>query len=317
MQQKLTLVLGSKDRSSWSLRPWLFLRHHEVPFEEIVLPLGQPDSRARILEYSPSGKVPCLLHGPLRIWESLAICEYAAETLALPQAWPLDPSARALARSMAAEMHAGFADLRRELPFDALRKPAPTAPGNAAAQDIARVLALWREARSHHGQGGPWLFGRFGIADAMFAPVALRFHAYAVALDGAEREYVYNLLMHPAVQEWLDAAAAGMPQEPMAETPAERTAEFAVDADPPERNATAGRYVDDPAEPQESPLAETYRDLPRPATADTGEASLEALLAPRAGPARPTPAPTPVIETQAAEQIPVDLVKLRSFILPP
>lgn len=314
MQQKLTLVLGSKDRSSWSLRPWLFLRHHEVPFEEIVLPLGQPDSRARILEHSPSGKVPCLLHGPLKVWESLAICEYAAETLALPQAWPLDPGARALARAMAAEMHAGFADLRRELPFDALRKPAPHTPGEQAAADIARVLALWREARSRHGQGGPWLFGRFGIADAMFAPVALRFHAYAVALEGPEREYVYNLLMHPAVQEWLDAAASERPQEPVAETPAERTAEFMVE---PEPAAEAGRYVDDPSETQESPLAETYRDLPRPAAMKSSEESLADLLAPRDPATRPAPAPVPVIESQAAEQVPVDLVKLRSFILPP
>lgn len=311
MQQKLTLVLGSKARSSWSLRPWLLLRHHEVPFEEIVLPLGQPDSRARILEHSPSGKVPCLLHGPVKVWESLAICEYAAETLALPQAWPLDPAARALARAMAAEMHAGFADLRRELPFDALRKPAPQAPGEQAAADIARVLALWREARSRHGQGGPWLFGRFGIADAMFAPVALRFHAYAVTLDGPEREYVYNVLMHPAVQEWLDAAAAEQPQEPVAETPAERTAEFMVEPEPP----AAGRYVDDPSETQESPLAETHRDLPRPVE-PTGE-SLEDLLTPRNPAARPAPAPVPVIESKAAEPVPVDLVKLRSFILPP
>ena len=317
MQQKLTLVLGSKSRSSWSLRPWLLLRHHEVPFEEIVLPLGQPDSRARILEHSPSGKVPCLLHGPLKVWESLAICEYAAETLALPQAWPLDPTARAMARAMSAEMHAGFADLRRELPFDALRKPTPKAPGDKALADIARVLALWREARSRHGHGGPWLFGRFGIADAMFAPVALRFHAYAVALDGPEREYVYNVLMHPGVQQWLDAAAAEQPQDPVPESPAERTAEFAVDADPPEPDSAARRYVDDPAQIQESPLAETHRDLPRAAPVKSSEESLAELLAPRDPASRPAPAPLPVIESQAAEQIPVDMVKLRSFILPP
>jgi glutathione S-transferase len=314
MQQKLTLVLGSKSRSSWSLRPWLFLRHHEVPFDEILLPLGQADSHARILEHSPSGKVPCLLQGPLKVWESLAICEYAAETLALPLAWPLDPAARALARAMSAEMHAGFADLRRELPFDALRKPAPKAVGEQAAADIARVRALWREARSLHGRGGPWLFGRFGIADAMFAPVALRFHAYAVALDGPEREYVYNILMHPAVQQWLDAAAAEQPLEsvePLQETPAERTAEFL-----PEPAAPAeARYVDDPAETREAPLASTHRDLPAPAP--PGGESLAELLAPRDPAARPAPAPLPVIESQAGEPLPVDPVKLRSFILPP
>jgi len=313
MQQKLTLVLGSKARSSWSLRPWLFLRYHEVPFDEILLPLGQPDSRARILEHSPSGKVPCLLQGPVKVWESLAICEYAAETLALPLAWPLDPAARALARAMSAEMHAGFADLRRELPFDALRKPAARQVGEQAAADIARVRALWREARSLHGRGGPWLFGRFGIADAMFAPVALRFHAYAVALDGPEREYVYNVLMHPAVQEWLDAAAAEAPQEPVVETPAERTAEFLPEPEAPA--AVAARYVDDPAETQETPLESTHRDLP-PAPRP-GEESLADLLAPRDPATRPAPAPLPVIENQAAEPLPVDPVKLRSFILPP
>jgi len=294
MQQKLTLVLGSKTRSSWSLRPWLFLRHHEVPFEEIVIPLDQKDTRARILDHSPSGKVPCLLHGPVKVWESLAICEYAAETLALPAAWPMDPSARALARSMTSEMHAGFEKLRRELPFDALRKPAPQALGPQAAEEVARVRALWREARSQHGRGGPWLFGRFGIADAMYAPVALRFHAYGVELDGAEREYVFNLLMHPAVQEWLDAAAQEHPAQepPLAETLAERTAEILVkpEPEPPEllelldlppttapaaalaaelvpvpvaAPAAAKRYVDDPAVTQETfPAADTHRDLP-------------------------------------------------------
>lgn len=287
MQQKLTLVLGSKTRSSWSLRPWLFLRHHEVPFEEIVISLDQKDTRARILDHSPSGKVPCLLHGPIKVWESLAICEYAAETLALPAAWPMDPSARALARSMTSEMHAGFETLRRELPFDALRKPAPQALGPQAAEEVARVRALWREARNQHGRGGPWLFGRFGIADAMYAPVALRFHAYGVELDGAEREYVFNLLMHPAVQEWLDAAAQEQPAQepPLAETLAERTAEILVMPEPSEAldlppttapaaalaaepmpvpaPAAARRYVDDPAVTQETfPAAETHRDLP-------------------------------------------------------
>ncbi|HSW14777.1 MAG TPA: glutathione S-transferase N-terminal domain-containing protein [Solimonas sp.] len=221
--QKLTLVIADKSRSSWSLRPWLFLRHHGVEFEEVRIALGRPDTREHILEHSPSGKLPCLHHGALRVWESLAICEYAAETFALPLAWPLEPAARAMARAMAAEMHAGFAELRHELPFDTLRPPMPQAYGEKAAVDIARIRALWREARQLHGQGG-WLFGKFGIVDAMFAPVALRFHQYQVPLDGIEREYMFQMLMHPAVQAWMDGAATE--ELPVREGPLERTAEI-------------------------------------------------------------------------------------------
>ncbi|AXQ31427.1 glutathione S-transferase family protein [Solimonas sp. K1W22B-7] len=346
MQQKLTLVIGSKTLSSWSLRPWLFLRHHEVPFEEILVPLGQRDSRARILEHSPSGKLPCLLQGPLKVWESLAICEYAAETLALPLAWPMDPAARALARAMSTEMHAGFAELRRELPFDALRKPEPLQVGAGAAADIARVRALWREARSQHGRGGPWLFGRFGIADAMFAPVALRFHAYAVNLDGPEREYVFNVLMHPAVQDWLDAATL---EQPIRETPAERTAEFLVAAEPepapalvpapePELPATTIEIVPAPLPPTPAPVAAEplrldpelltpiasprYFDDPAEASAEDDaamRATLEELTRPRAATVRTAGTMLVIDSTPAAEATGggEPMQKLRSFILPP
>jgi glutathione S-transferase len=202
-----TLVIGSKQFSSWSLRAWLFLRHHGVPFREVLVPLYAADTRAHILAYSPSGKVPLLEIGGLRVWESLAICEFAAERFALPGAWPADPAARAMARSIAAEMHAGFAELRKELPFEANRKPAPKVIGEAATTDVARVLAIWREARRLYGASGPWLFGVFGIADAMFAPVAIRFQFYAVPLDRPEAEYVQAVLAHPALREWLAGAA--------------------------------------------------------------------------------------------------------------
>lgn len=234
--QKPTLVIADKIRSSWSLRPWLFLKHHGVDFDEVRVALEQPDTRSRILEHSPSGRLPCLKLGSLRVWESLAICEFAAETYALPLAWPMDPAARALARSMAAEMHAGFAELRRELPFDALRAPAAQAYGERTAADIARIRGMWREARSQHGRGGAWLFGKFGIVDAMYAPVALRFHAYEVPLDGAEREYVFNVLMHPAVQAWLDQAELERPASAEPESQAESTAEHTAEvlqAEPP------------------------------------------------------------------------------------
>lgn len=298
MQQKLTLVIGSKARSSWSLRPWLFLRHHEVPFEEILIALNQNDSRARILDHSPSGKLPCLLHGSLRVWESLAICEYAAETLALPLAWPLDPAARAMARAMTAEMHAGFAEMRRELPFDALRAPAPQAHGEKAQEEVQRIRALWREARTTHGRGGPWLFGKFGIVDAMFAPVALRFHGYALPLEGAEREYMYHVLMHPAVQAWLDAAALEVPVEESTaqetqESAAERTSEIAVAvAEPVAPTPPSSRYVDDPDEALEMP----------PSAADQRDAAA-------------APAPTAASGPKPAAA--ADPTKLKSIIMPP
>lgn len=202
---KLTLVIGNKNYSSWSLRPWLFLCHHGIVFDEIRIPLYQPDSKARILERSPSGRVPCLIHGAARVWESLAICEYAAETLRLPGAWPEDDAAHAHARSIACEMHAGFAALRKEMPMDCRRAPASKSVSAEAQADIARVQAIWRECRSRFGAGGPWLFGAFGIADAMFAPVAIRFRGYAVPLAGGVREYVETVLEHPGMRDWMDA----------------------------------------------------------------------------------------------------------------
>lgn len=207
----LTLFIGSKNLSSWSLRPWLLLKHHGLGFREVLIDLYRPDTRKRILEHSPSGRVPALLHGSTRVWESLAICEYAAETFALPGAWPMDPAARAFARSVASEMHGGFADLRKELSFDATRDPEPVKVSAAAQADIDRICSIWREARSRFGWQGEWLFGPFGIADAMFAPVALRFANYAVKLGSTEQDYVQHLLAHPAVQQWIEAAAIEAP----------------------------------------------------------------------------------------------------------
>lgn len=222
----LKLVIGDKTRSSWSLRPWLFLRHHGVDFEESVIQLNHPQTVAAILRESPSGRVPILLDGPVKVWESLAICEYAAETFALPRAWPLEPAARALARALACEMHAGFADLRKEMPFDAMRKPAPVTLSEAARAQTSRIASIWREARSQYGKGrGEWLFGPFGIVDAMFAPVALRFHSYGVNLLGAEVEYLLAVLEHPAIQRWIAEARAEQQAE-MDEAPLERTSEI-------------------------------------------------------------------------------------------
>ncbi|HUR40497.1 MAG TPA: glutathione S-transferase family protein [Verrucomicrobiae bacterium] len=203
---ELKLVIGSKSYSSWSLRPWLLLRYHNVAFREIPIALNQNDTQARIAEFSPSGKVPVLLNGPEKVWDSLAICEYAAEALKLPAAWPSDVTLRFQARSLACEMHSGFADLRHELPMDCRRAPAPQSYSEAAAADIARIREIWSSCRQAHGKNGDWLFGKFGIVDAMFAPVVLRLHTYQVPLDGIERDYMNTVLHLPALREWLGAA---------------------------------------------------------------------------------------------------------------
>ncbi len=208
----LTLVIGSKTYSSWSLRPWLFLQHHGVVFQERKILFSDADWRARVRALSPSGRVPLLIDGEIKVWESLAICEHVADRHDIVDAWPASPAARALARAMACEMHAGFADLRSELPFHLQRPETPKAISAAAAADIARIRGLWRDAHARHGDGGDWLLGRFGIVDAMFAPVALRFVTYAVPLDGWEAQYVQTVLAHPAIARWR-ADAAGEPLE--------------------------------------------------------------------------------------------------------
>lgn len=203
----ITLVIGNKNYSSWSLRPWLFLKHIGVPFKEIRIPLFTPEMAARIAHYSPAGKVPVLLDGGLTVWESLAICEYLAERFPEAGGWPAERSARAVARAAAAEMHAGFPDLRAELAMNCRARRTVT-PSPAAQADIERIHALWRQCRDSYGQTGPWLFGTFTIADAMFAPVALRFLTYGVRLPAMSRAYVDTISADPAIQEWLQAAHA-------------------------------------------------------------------------------------------------------------
>lgn len=247
----LRLYLGTPARSSWSLRPWLLLRHYGIASDDRIIELQQPDSAARLRAVSPSGRVPVLEHGAVRVWESLAICEYLAETFALSAAWPAAREPRALARALACEMHAGFADLRRELPFDALRAPAASPRSAAADADIARIRALWRDARLRHGADGDWLFGRFGIVDAMYAPVALRLHAYAVPLDGIERDYVETVLSHPAIADWITLARD-------AAKPA------GADAAPPKAEpAPAIEIVAVPTLPQSQPRTSTATPPPR------------------------------------------------------
>lgn len=201
----LTLVIGNKNYSSWSLRPWLALKYAEVEFEEIRIPLDLPTTHDAILYYSPSGRVPVLRDNSLTIWESLAICEYIAERYA-PHLWPQDMAARAVARAVSAEMHAGFVKLRQNMPMNCRARLPGTGKTPGVQADIDRITTIWRECRQTYGQRGDFLFGQFSIADAMFAPVIFRFVTYDVALDNLSQEYVEAMRSLPAMQEWLGAA---------------------------------------------------------------------------------------------------------------
>lgn len=201
-----TLVIGNKNYSSWSLRPWLLLRHFGVEFAEILLPLDTPEFHERIGALSPSLRVPALHEGGLVVWDSLAICEYANERWLDGRGWPHDLPTRALARSAAAEMHSGFAALRGQLPMNLRRRPRERHWDEAAQRDIDRVQALWAGLRARAG-GGDFLCGGFGIVDAMFAPVCVRFRGYGVALDPVSEAYVQAIYALPAMREWIDAAS--------------------------------------------------------------------------------------------------------------
>ncbi|HRD50822.1 MAG TPA: glutathione S-transferase family protein [Candidatus Contendobacter sp.] len=204
MTTPLTLVIGNKTYSSWSMRPWLLLKHLGVDFQEIHVPLHAPDAAAQIARYSPSGRVPVLLDGDLRIWESLAISEYLAERY--PAVWPIAAEARALARSVSSEMHAGFATLRNELPFNCRARRSGVTPSPTTRIEINRVVAIWENCRATGDAGGPWLFGGFTAADALFAPVALRFHTYGIALPETAQAYVATVRNDAAVCAWIQAA---------------------------------------------------------------------------------------------------------------
>ena len=205
---ELTLVIGNKNYSSWSLRPWLLLKQAGIPFREQYIPIRSATWQSRILDLSPSGKVPALVHGDVRVWDSLAICEYLAERFPEKQLWPTAIAARAEARSISAEMHSGFQALRQNM-FINIRRRMPTrgrTPESLA--DIERIVAIWNGCRARYAAGGPFLFGAFSIADAMYAPVALRFQTYAVKTAGAAGDYAQTLLALPAMQEWVTAAHA-------------------------------------------------------------------------------------------------------------
>ncbi len=202
------LYIGNKNYSSWSLRPWLALRWGQIPFDETVIPLGGPGyGKSQIPEIravSPSGRVPVLMIGELPIWDSLAICEWAAEQS--PSLWPTDPSLRATARSVSAEMHAGFPALRRDLSMNVRRRSAAHSWPPDTQADLHRVAELWTELLGAHG--GPFLFGEKCIADAMFAPVCTRLRSYGVPMSAVVRNYCDALFADPDFQAWEQAALA-------------------------------------------------------------------------------------------------------------
>ncbi|RJF78778.1 glutathione S-transferase family protein [Rhodopseudomonas palustris] len=204
-----TLVIGNKNYSSWSMRPWIALRATGISFDEVLIPLytGDADKR-RILAFTEAGKVPVLVDGDVTIWDSLAIIEYAAERFPKAQLWPDDVAARAHARSVSAEMHSGFAALRSECGMNIHRPVGPKPLSDAAKADIARIQQIWTECRQRYGRGGPYLFGAFSAADAMFAPVVHRFRNYAIELDSIAEGYMAVMQALPAFHEWTEAALA-------------------------------------------------------------------------------------------------------------
>jgi glutathione S-transferase len=200
-----TLVIANKCYSSWSLRPWLLMKQLGIAFDEITIPLDLPDTKQKVLKHSPAGKVPVLVDGDVTVWESIAIMEYVGEAYGAP-VWPEDRKARAMARSVAAEMHAGFSALRSACPMNLGKKYASRDRGEAVARDVTRFSEIVREARERFGSGGPLLFGAFSAADAMYAPLATRLDTYSITLDATTRAYVDAILSLPTFQDWRSAA---------------------------------------------------------------------------------------------------------------
>jgi glutathione S-transferase len=200
----LTLVIANKNYSSWSLRAWLFMKHAGIEFQEMVIPLDTPETREQIDRYSPSGHVPVLRHGKLCVWDSLAICEYVAELTGA--GWPKTGEARAVARAVSAEMHSGFTSLRSLWPMNARARNRRTALTTALEADIERIDEIWNDCRGRFGGAGPWLFGDYTVADAMYAPVVLRFNTYSARISQTARWYMASVLEDAPLQEWLQAA---------------------------------------------------------------------------------------------------------------
>jgi len=201
----LKLVIGNKNYSSWSLRPWIGMKVAGIAFEEIFIPLYEPGSKEKILSYSPGGKVPILLDGDNAVWESLAILEYLAEKFPDAGLWPKEASTRAVARSVAHEMHGGFMPLRNHCPMNMWRPVIKRELPPEVGANVRRIENLWNDCRARFGRAGPFLFGRFGAVDAMYAPVVSRFHTYTVDVNAGARAYMDAVMALPAWREWREA----------------------------------------------------------------------------------------------------------------
>jgi glutathione S-transferase len=208
----MKLIIANKVHSSWSLRPWILLSAFSIPFEEVLIPFGptfdDPDWKAKVKVHNPAGKVPVLVDGDIQVWESLSIMEYIADTHPDLAIWPRDRAARTFARNISSEMHAGFSALRNACPMNLGKRHAPKDRGPQVAADVARVTAIWNAARARWGSAGPFLFGAFTAADAMYAPVATRLRSYAISVDPVSEAYCDAIYAHPAFVNWRKAALA-------------------------------------------------------------------------------------------------------------
>ena len=202
------LTIGNKLYSSWSMRPWLVLVAFDIPFEETLIPLRQPDTPARIRAVSPSGKVPALTDGDVAVWETLAIIEYLADKFPGRKIWPAGVAAKAHARAISSEMHAGFQALRQACPMNLGKRFKAKDRGDGMQADVHRISEMWAETRRRFAAGGPFLFGAFTAADAMYAPVVTRLDTYQVEVDTATRAYMDAVLAHPAFVRWRTEALA-------------------------------------------------------------------------------------------------------------
>ncbi len=202
--KELALVIGNKNYSSWSLRPWMLMKHLGLEFRELQVRLDTPEFKDEMARHGPSGKVPVLKHGNLVVWDSMAICEYLAELAG--HGWPKASEARAVARSVCAEMHSGFTNLRTEWPMNARARNRRTLMTPGLEADIDRIDEIWMDCRRRFGASGPWLFGEYSVADAMYAPVVLRFNTYRAQTSDTARWYIATALEDAALQEWVRAA---------------------------------------------------------------------------------------------------------------
>jgi len=201
----LELIIGNKNYSSWSLRPWVFLRHHNIAFYEKRVSLFVETTKPQLAEYDSDFKVPVLKDGDSVIWDSLSILEYLSETYLDNRGWPVDRKSRSVARSASAEMHSGYYHVRNELPMNCRKRFENRRLSQNALREIERIKHLWRKCRTEYGNDGEWLFGDYTIADAMFAPVALRFYGYSIPVSGIEERYLLSVLKHPAIIEWVES----------------------------------------------------------------------------------------------------------------